>query len=948
METFLGNVAEFVLRHQQDDDRVCIVLPGRRAGLFLKKEIASRITNPIWSPEIISIEDLFLRLSGLEKIDDAELLLSLYEIVRKTPGHTEEPFDGFCKWAPALLLDFNDVDAWLADPRQLFKNLSEIKEIEHWSLGEEKLTDFQKKYLLFWDQIAGWYKELREITLRSGKAWSGLIYRTVAENIIPLIEKSPWNHFVFAGFNALNTSEIKLFESLSSSGKADILWDTDRYYIEDTINEAGKFLRKYKDSLFKNDARRGREFANITDHFATQAKDITLIAAARNVSQARAVSGYLEREGKDFNPAETAVILADEQLLMPVLNAIPTRFTDVNITMGYPLKNTPVFTLLHILFSLQENAGHFKIKARDGHLKFYHHDVIRLFRHPYIIACTHKPERLLKCIQEIAKGNHTFVSLPQLIGFITDKAELGIESLFTPWENTSTAIEGILMFIDKMRNTFALNPNDHSLDTEYVYQLHLSVNKVSNLLSRWPNFTEISALKNILIQTFGAGSVPFSGEPLQGLQIMGMLETRALDFKNIIIVSANEGIIPGASNRHSFIMHDLRHAFGLPMYNDREAVSGYHFYRALQRAENICLIYNTDQDAFGAKEKSRFITQLTYELPKVNKLASFHSIVAGAELNATQFSDAITIPSSEEVVKIILKKAEVGFSPSMVNTFRECKLQFYFRYVCGLYDLDEVEESADANSLGTIIHRMLELLFTPYRNKILTTDAVSAMKSLIPTVCREAFKENFTWEGEQDGKNLLAGNMARRYVSKYLDLEIERIKENTGQNILTTVVALEEDLIAKAVVDGHEIIFKGTADKIERIGGKVRITDYKTGQVDQKDITLKDWSDFSDSTKKGKAFQLMLYAWMYLKNAPEGEVVQPGIISFRKLKNGFINLQTPQGEYITSSNLNDFEDTLFAITKQLISTTTNFDQTANAQSCSICAFKSICRRESTY
>lgn len=944
----MGNVSEFIIQHHQDDANLCVVLPGRRAGLFLRQEITSRINTPIWSPTIISIEDLFLKLSGLEKADDAELLLTLYDIVKRTPGHTDEPFDGFCKWAPALLSDINDVDAWLADPKQLFTNLSEIKIIEHWSLGESVLTDFQKKYLKFWSNISLWYYQLRDAMLKKNKGWSGLIYRQVAENIPDCIAKSNWSHFVFAGFNALNNAEEKLFATLVKSNKADILWDSDSYYLDDKVNVAGKFLRTYKETLFTNNSRHNRPFVNTNNTLATQKKNFTLVAAARSVSQARSASAYLENEGENFLPDETAIVLADEQLLMPMLNAIPSRFPDVNITMGYPMRNTPVYTLLHILFSLQESAAHFKVKSSDGSVKFYHHDIIRLFRHPYIIACVSKPARLLKYIQEIGRKNLTFVSLNQLLSLSNDQSEIGIEQLFSPWNTANDSITGLRNFAERMRIAFSKNEQSHQLDIEYVYQLHLALNRVSSLFEEWPGFNEVSAVKNLLIQQFGSMSVPFSGEPLHGLQIMGMLETRALDFKNLIIVSANEGILPGASSRHSFIMHDLRKAFGLPMYNDKESVSAYHFYRSLQRAENICLIYNTDQDGFGSKEKSRFITQLQYELPKVNALATFRSIIAGAELSPATSTDEISIQSSDEIVALIMRKSEKGFSPSMINTYRECKLRFYLRYVAGLSESDTVEESADTNTLGTIVHRAMELLYLPYLNTPLEVSHLTMMKTKIDKVWNEAFKEKFAQEGANEGRNLLAGTIARRYISKYLDREIKRITSNNLQSVTSTILALEKVMQVKCTIDQTQITFSGTADRIERTGNIVQLTDYKTGSVEQKDVTLKNWTEFSESEKKGKAFQLMLYAWLYLKGEDETAIVQPGIISFRMLTKGFMNLQTPEGDHLTINKLAEFEKSLFAVTTEMISTSTVFDQTIDIAKCKVCDFNSICRRDASY
>ena len=944
VSSFLGNVADFILAHHSDAGNLCVVLPNRRAGLFLKKELTERINTPAWSPTILPVEDLFFQLAGLQKADQAELLLSLYEIVKKTPGHTEEPFDGFCKWAPALLTDFNDVDSGLADPKQLFRNLADIKDIEHWSLGETTLSDFQKKYLEFWNHITNWYNELRAVMLAAGKAWSGLAQRVTAENLQERVSPGPWQHYIFAGFNALSKAEEKLFAFLSSNGKADLLWDTDRYYLEDKMNEAGKFLREYKEKFFKTKTSIDRPFEHVIDGIAGTAKNVTLIAAARNVSQARAASGFLEKEGAGFVPGETAIVLADEQLLMPVLNAVPSRFPDVNITMGYPMRNTPVFTLLHILFSLHENAARFGIKTREGDVKFYHQDIIRLLRHPYIVAGAKKPALLITFIQEMARKNMTFVSLKQLVKPSTETRRLGIEHFFNPWTSAQQAIDEIRAVIDNLRTIFAAKAEVYALDMEYLFQLNLALNRISTLFSERKGFDEISSVKTLLLQVFGSSAVPFSGEPLRGLQIMGMLETRLLDFKNVILVSANEGVLPSSSMQHSFILHDLRKAFGLPMYNDREAIAGYNYYRMIQRAENICIIYNTDQDSFGVKEKSRYVAQMLHELPKVNKQVTFRSIVAGAELDSSPVTDEITIPSSPEIISLIAKKATDGFSPSLVNTFRECRLRFYFRYVAGLREEEEVEETVDQNTLGTIMHTALEKLFMPLLLKELEPADFTAMKTKVTAACRDAFREHFPDEESGSGKNLLAEKIAQRYITNFIDQEISRITLEKTKGFTTTVLALEKEIGTTQTISGMNVLFKGKADRIDRVGPVIRLADYKTGKVEDNDVKIAAWSEFTETDKKGKAFQLMMYAWLYLKSEDGAAMVQPGIVSFRMVKKGFLHLHTPQGDRITSENLGEFEKSLFTITEQMLSEKTLFDQTPNVQQCRVCEFNAICRR----
>jgi len=939
LDSFIGNTAKYILENYAQPDQVCVVLPNRRAGLFLKKEIASLVDAPTWSPSVFSVEDFVFRLTDLQPADSAELLLALFRIVKASKGHEEDRFDEFCKWAPALLADFNEVDMWMADPKALFTNLADIKEIESWSLGEETLTDFQKKYLHFWDQTGLWYNALRAEMLSRNKAWIGLSHRMVAENIADNAQLAQWKHVVFAGFNALSSSQEKIFSVLSSNGKAKILWDADRYYLEDPMNEAGSFMRNYREKFFG--AKTETDFPHVGDFLTGSKKNITLIAAARNVSQARAASGFLQLEGKDFIADETAVVLADESLLIPALNSLPQRFPEVNITMGYPMRTTPVFTLLQILFSLQENAQRFNIRSREGELKFYHHDVIRLLRHPYVVASSGKPDTLIDIIRQIGRRNLTFVSIGKLkeIG----GTESGMQDWFEPWSNAEDCIDQLRNVIAGLKSVFS--PREESaLDVEYLYQFHLALNKISSLVKDWKEFSTVSAIKNLLLQVFGTSSVPFSGEPLAGLQVMGMLETRCLDFKNVILVSANEGVLPQQSSQHSFIMYDLRKAFGLPVHQQRDAITAYNFYRLVQRAENICIVYNTDQDTFGVKEKSRYVSQLLYELPKVNKQVTIRNVIAGAELDSSPVSDVISIQSSQEIILLASEKAAKGFSPSLINLFRECRLRFYFRYIAGLQEEKEVEENVDQNTLGTIMHASLEKLYKPFLNRPLQVTNIEAMKNLVASTVKESFRTLFPDEEADAGKNHLAGKIAVRYISTYLEQEAERIKSQLVRKVENTVIALEETLECNRVINDIPVLFKGNADRIDQMGNIVRLIDYKTGQVDEKELKIDSPGVFLEGDKQGKAFQLMMYAWLYLQSKNNAAVVQPGIISFRKNRKGFMHLETPSGQVVTEKSLGDFENVLMEITKQILSPETIFSQTENVQMCRNCEFNTICRR----
>lgn len=936
--SFISNVADYILEHYSGDPDLCVVLPNRRAGLFLKKAISGKITTTLWAPEIITIEEFTQRVSGISIADRTELLIRLYEIVCADERHEAEPFESFMKWAPVLISDYSDADAWLADTDQLFTNLAEIKYIEDWSLNNPELTPFQKKYLAFWDRLADWYHRLKMQMLQSNKGWSGLAYRLSAEQ--NALNNIQWSHVIFAGFNALNKSEEKIFQHLIRNGKADTLWDADEYYLNDSLNEAGKFMRRNKENFFSR--RTKGEFSNSGNHFSSAPKEITVVSAARNISQARACGTILSNS--DFDPEETAVVLADENLLIPVLDSIPEKYGEVNVSMGYSMRNTPVYTLLLNIFSLQENVRRFQIRSAKGEVKFYHQDVMRLLRHPYVAASFHNTKIITHIIRKIARYNATFVSLEQIKSYGEINNHNIPEFLFREWKTSDEIVEQLQLIPELFRSVIQKEESEISFDTEFLYQLKLSLNRISTLYKQGNALHNFAALKSVVIQGFSATSIPFSGEPLRGLQVMGMLETRLLDFKNVIIVSANEGVLPDNSMHQSFIMYDLRRHFEMPLYHEKDSITSYNVHRLLQRANNIVFICNSDQDAFGTKEKSRFITQLETELPVVNPQARFNYLVAASEPGKETSTDSITLHSNPDVVQILTAKASDGFSPSMISSFRECRLQFYFRYVTGIRDEDEVTEDVDQNMLGTIIHNALEELYKPYVNAFLTEELIHRLKPLAEKCVRDAYKNLYQDSEASTGKNLLALKIANRYISQFFEFEIARIRRLKKAGITITVTGLEEQLEYSSTVNGTPVKYIGKSDRIERKGETVCILDYKTGSVQKKDVAVADWAQLSEGKKTSKAFQLLMYAWLYIKGKDLNAEVESGLISFRKLKEGTILLTTPEGSLISNNNIAEFEIQLKQLTEEILSEQTVFHQTEDSTMCRFCTFNKICRR----
>ncbi|MEO5645436.1 MAG: PD-(D/E)XK nuclease family protein [Bacteroidia bacterium] len=955
MDDFLHKVSDYIFSsYGEKIDDLCIVLPNRRAGLFLKEHLSKNSGKPIWSPEIFSIEDFIWELSGMKKADTAEQLYIFYSIYKKAEKEKAETFELFCKWAPTLLNDFNETDAYLADTEKLFGNLSDIRDIEEWSLSNATLTDFQKQYLYFWSSIGGWYHEYREALLKEHIAYPGLAYRYVAENTTTLLTGKKWRKIIFAGFNALNAAEEKIIAGLRESGKADILWDADRYYIENTANEAGRFLRKYRKEYFKPPVGSTTFFEHIEDRLSTEDKKITVVGVARMVSQAKAAAHYLETFDKEkrYSPS-TAIVLGDESLLLPLLHALPEEAQHINITMGFPLRNTPIASLVNALFQLHLNADRFNVQTalREGtrERKFYHADLIRLFRHPYIKQLLAASGLAEKLSTHITAKNIIFSSAGQLENYFPLLKEpfARVRKLLKPWTEIPVALEGLISLIEMLRPVFSVPASETGLklniELEYLFQLHLIIKRAATLHEKWNIASDVSTLKALIDQQLSSTTLPFVGEPLSGLQIMGVLETRTLDFENVILLSANENILPAGKAQHSFILYDLRKYFNMPVWDDKDAVSAYHFYRLMQRSRNIVIVHNTDQELFGNREKSRFVTQLLYELPVANKNIKIEEVVFDAGLPATDIApELIIIPKTGTIPAKMEELSAQGLSPSLLNTYRNCSLQFYFHYIAHLREPDEVKETIGADTLGTIIHKSLDEIYRPQLGQLLSADFFDAARKKVPHTVEAAFAQFYSAEESSYGKNLLAKKIAVRYLEEYFKREKKNLQTNLSG--IPHVSELETELEFTVEVNGKKVRLKGQADRIDKTDYLVTLIDYKTGKTEKKELKVKEWIDISTNASIGKSFQLLMYAWLYSRMKGNTLPVSSGIVSFRKLSDGFMNVSTPDGEFILPQTLDYFEKALFELLNELFDPEKTFSQTEDPDICRLCDFKGICRR----
>ena len=955
MQAFLEKLVTHLCSKYGDNlDELCIVLPNRRAGLFLKTHFANNLKKTFWSPEVFATEDFVSLLAELEIVDTTTLLFELYETVKDINNNEIKSFDEFGKWGQILLSDINEIDLYLVDGEKLFGNLKDIKELETWSLNtDESLTDFQKQYLSFWQLLGSFYFDFKNRLLKKRYAYQGLAYKIVASAIEEKVNKHPWKKIIFAGFNALNNAEVQIIEKLLIAGRAEIIWDVDSYYAKDIKQEAGKFFRKYNlYESFKNNS--DKSIVIDENLLATGKKNITIIGVAKNVAQAK-VAGNLISDIQINDPSlqNTALVLADENLLFPVLHSLPENVKNINLTMGYPLNNTPLAGYIELVFSLHVNA----MKFSKGKNSFYYKDLLKLVSHPYsnlLIFKKGKFNSLKSFISDVQKKNIVFASYSTIEKIIIEKqasVAAVLMPIFSHWKSPNDSISCILYLIEELKNGIIeqggeTEKNKTNLELEYLFSFSKIIKRIQSLMIDYPqSIIDIITLQNTLKQIVRGTSLPFYGEPLKGLQVMGMLETRTLDFENIILLSCNEDILPSGKTMNSFIPMELKRYFGLPTYNDKDAIFSYHFYRLLQRAKNIYLVYNTESDALGSGEKSRFLTQLLHELPKVNANVLIEEKLVNIPVNVNNSSNLISIYKTDYIIEKLNAKALTGFSPTLLNTYRNCSLQFYFKAVAELKEAREVEETIGADKLGDAIHEVLEKLYMPFLGKNISSADIKEFKKNVEAYTISFFETLYSKSEISYGKNLLTIKVALKFLNNFLNSEINFINKSMEEGRPLMIKKVEEQLSSNLIVGERTIKIYGKADRIDAVGSVLRIIDYKTGVVDNKELKVEEWGDLQSKDTLAKCFQLLTYAWLYQKMNPEiSDNMVSGIITFRELSAGLKTVKIEGNEFLTMPVLAIFEEQLKIILSDIFNPEKEFKQTDEIENCKYCAFKWICNR----
>ena len=949
MKTFIDLLAEYLISQSSDLSKTIVIFPNRRPAVFLYRALGKLSNKPIFAPTCFSIRDFIYHNSSYRQTDNITLLFRLYHIYSglNQPENTYA-FEHFISSGEIMLADFNDIDNYMVDPGQLFSNLDEAKAIELWNPGKDSLTEKEKQYLSFFQNLYKYYDAYKTSLSGHHLAYDGMAYRTMAEEILQgksFIE--PGFNYVFAGFNALNSAEKIITEYYVHAAKAEMIWDADEFYVNDKGQEAGVFLRQNLE-LFPE-----KEHKFIENNLIGSKKTIKVTGTPLQLSQAKYTAQILHqmKSNDEQELQHTVVVTADENALPFVLESIPDDIDHINVTMGQKLKNSMVFSFISMYLRLHfRSAGNAKSQNLQ---KINAQELIKFLKHPLIKTYLGETSsfKLQSVVSEILNSNKLFYSINELSSLLKQKSADDSEfseyflNIFskecTPEKLTEksiaicTDLETLLSEDDVItKGMLQSMKNVLIVLQEYLFQSGLQMT--------------LSGFEMLFQRLTSAVQIPFEGEPLGGLQIMGFLETRCLDFKNVILINVNEGFIPeGSKLKLTFIPFDLRRSFGLPLPSHKDAMYSYYFLRLMQRAENIWIVYNTEADPMSGKEKSRYIRQLEFELSqKAGKNWNVEYSILQVHPNQSNVEN-----SNAGVLKtldIITKTQTVfhkGFSATGLFNYLECPFRFYLHYLMNAKELvTSLSLSAESDIFGSVVHESLCQLYAPSTGKELDQlffkNAFSDYKSIIKSL----FEELYSGGDMTTGKNVIILRVAEQMVQNVL--KYDKITSET-QSVIPLM--LEKPLQATLTSGGNTCHIYGKFDRVDLCGEITRIADYKTGKVDQLKIIKKGMNPetFDFNSLNGKQFQLLFYLLLYNYSDDfqkvNGKIPKSGIITLKKSNVAFMHLQFSDTENeIPSEFLHSFETFIASLISEIYNTNVPFYRTADTEKCKYCVYTSIC------
>ena len=957
MQPFLQLVAhDLYTKIGNDLSRTVLVFPNKRANLFFNEYLAEESDQPIWSPAAMSISDLLQKLSVQKAGDPIRLVCELYKVF-KEEIESRETLDDFYFWGELLISDFDDVDKNMVDADKLFSNLQDLKNLmdDYEFLDEEqeeairqffqnfsieRRTELKEKFISLWDKLGIIYHRYRENLAELGIAYEGMLYRNVIEQLDT--DRLKYDKYVFVGFNVLNKVEKEFFQKLQKAGKAMFYWDYDLFYTQRiSKHEAGEFIKRNLID-FPN------ELPESYFDIFRKPKKIRYISASTENAQARFLPEWVKatqtHTTQIVSEKENAIVLCNEALLLPVLHSIPQDVQNVNITMGFPLAQTPVYSFINAAMELQTNG------YRPDTGRFTYEAVSKILKHPYTRQLSDHATRLER---ELTKTNR-FYPLPSEL-----KKDDFLTILFTPQSNIRELCDYLLRLIKSIsilyRKEGEYDDIFNQLYRESIFQSHLKINRLYSLIESGELSVRTDTLKRLITKVLTASNIPFHGEPAIGLQIMGVLETRNLDFRNLIMLSLNEGQLPKAGGESSFIPYNLRKAFGMTTIEHKNAVYAYYFYRLIQRAENITLLYNTSSDGLNRGEESRFMLQLLVEGP--HEITREYLEAGQSPQNTLE----IQIEKTPEILRRLYRAYDTAqpesviLSPSALNTYLDCRLRFYYRYVAGLKTPDEVSAEIDSALFGTIFHLSAQLAYTDLtangkmiqREDLerLLRDEIKLQSYVDQAFKQELFKVAPEEKPEYNGVQLINSKVIVSYLKQLLRNDLQY----TPFEMVAMEKKVSEKITIQTALGPLTLRLGGTIDRMDAKEGTLRIVDYKTGGSPKIPANIEQLFTPSE-TRPNYIFQTFLYAAIMSRKQPL--MVAPALLYIHRAASEsyspVIEMGEPRKPKIPVNNFAFFEDEfrerLQALLEEIFDEKEPFTQTEDIKKCAYCDYKAICKR----
>ncbi|MCB9189259.1 MAG: PD-(D/E)XK nuclease family protein [Flavobacteriales bacterium] len=906
--SFIGDFCSSLVEEYGFDGlrNLVIVIPSQRVAIYIREELLKMSDQVFWMPRILPINQFLQERHEFAMIDDLELVFELYEAYKETFDQPDS-FDDFLTWSSMIISDFNEVDKYLLDPNQVFKNLQSIKDIESWSFNQDELSETQKQFLKFWEKLGELYHKFHFRLTKKGEISNSRIYRVIAEEPEKYLSGIKGRIF-FVGFNALSRAEEKIFKFIVDAQIGEAVWDVDSYYLSDPKMEAGKFVRKYLSWSGKNDR-------IAMDAFKNGTKNIRVLKSNSNLQQTSIASQILR--ATNLNERKSmAVVFADEGLLKPMLNILPREIDKLNVAMGYPLNAASVFSLFEEMIQVQINIERYKNK---GYV--YYKDFQAISQHElFHIYLEFKGVDLSVIDRKIAKENYSYLPL-DLVCSELGESQGEIAFLFVKCDDLFKFLSSQISFFKVLYEAI----KDNVLERESLGALVIALERIVEIQKKYGQIERISSINQLSRQVLRGLNVSFLGEPLHGLQFLGLLETRALDFDHVVLLSCNEDILPKQTSSNSLIPYDLRNYLGLPTKDDKEAIFAYYFYRLIQRAKKIDLIYNGGEgEGMGASEKSRYLLQIEEELESENIQIKEVDVVS--EINSTDMSS--NLGTNELLQSRIMQWFSNGISASAINTFSNCPRDFLYTQLLRFTQNENIEEDIESSTYGTIVHEVLENMYTKV-GAYVGKEQLNVMIKTFRNELDQSFNKRFPSGNYKTGKNLLMYETAIYTVKKFLDSEMKLVEECGVIKILGLEEAHEKQISLSTSLGEMKIRVKGLIDRVDQIGDCVRIVDYKTGVVEK--------LNFGNDWGKVSKFQLQLMMYLYLYDSQLD--VSCGMISFKSTGKGFQKLSFSgqdrfDAKWIQNEFRPKFEEYLLEFVESVIGS--EFNHNSQSKYCKLC------------